>query len=114
MTKEVIFQQDGAPVHFSKAVRSWLNNKFSGRWIGREQDPYLNIRLMDVKIKELPENYVDNLEKVLDKELNYISKKKGHPCQKIDFFQQDGYPLQEGRFMDIKIRGACTDEDTSK
>ncbi|CAF0998372.1 unnamed protein product [Didymodactylos carnosus] len=30
MTKEVIFQQDGAPVHFSKAVRSWFDNKIPG------------------------------------------------------------------------------------
>ena len=35
MTKKIIFQQDGAPAHFSKAVRSWLNNKFPDRWIGR-------------------------------------------------------------------------------
>ena len=36
MTKKVIFQQDGAPAHFSKAVRSWLDEKFHDRWIGRD------------------------------------------------------------------------------
>jgi transposase len=35
MTKKIIFQQDGAPAHFSKTVRSWLNDKFPDRWIGR-------------------------------------------------------------------------------
>ncbi len=27
--------KDGAPAHFSKAVRSWLNENFRDRWIGR-------------------------------------------------------------------------------
>ncbi|CAF1240464.1 unnamed protein product [Didymodactylos carnosus] len=35
---KMIFQQDGAPPHFSKEVRAWLNDKFNGRWIGRD-DP---------------------------------------------------------------------------
>ena len=30
----MVFQQDGAPPHFFK-VRTWLNEKFNGRWIGR-------------------------------------------------------------------------------
>ena len=30
----MIFQQDGAPPHFSK-VCTWLNKKFNGRWVGR-------------------------------------------------------------------------------
>nr|XP_018913457.1 PREDICTED: uncharacterized protein LOC109041542 [Bemisia tabaci] len=29
------FQQDGAPAHFSLAVRNYLNAEFPGRWIGR-------------------------------------------------------------------------------
>lgn len=33
--KKMIFQQDGAPPHFSKAVREWLNENFDTRWIGR-------------------------------------------------------------------------------
>lgn len=31
-----IFQQDGAPPHWSLEVRSLLNQKFPGRWIGRD------------------------------------------------------------------------------
>lgn len=29
------FMQDGAPPHYAKDVRSWLDNKFPERWIGR-------------------------------------------------------------------------------
>ena len=29
------FQQDGAPAHYATKVRSWLDEKFNGRWIGR-------------------------------------------------------------------------------
>ncbi len=35
LDKKVIFQQDGAPPHFSKQVRAWLGENFDGRWIGR-------------------------------------------------------------------------------
>lgn len=31
----VIYQQDGAPAHFSQIVRNWLNANYAGRWIGR-------------------------------------------------------------------------------
>jgi hypothetical protein len=31
----IYFQQDGSPIHFSKQVRTWLDEKFDGRWIGR-------------------------------------------------------------------------------
>jgi transposase len=33
--KGLSFQQDGAPPHYSVAVRNWLNEKFPDRWIGR-------------------------------------------------------------------------------
>lgn len=33
--QELIFQQDGAPPHFSLNVRNYLNDRFPGRWIGR-------------------------------------------------------------------------------
>jgi hypothetical protein len=29
------FQQDGAPPHYLRAVRDWLDARFPGRWIGR-------------------------------------------------------------------------------
>ena len=35
LTKKIIFQQNGAPAHFAKSLRSWLNDKFDNRWIGR-------------------------------------------------------------------------------
>ena len=34
LNNKMVFQQDGAPPHFSK-VRTWLNEKFNGRWIDR-------------------------------------------------------------------------------
>jgi len=32
---ELYFQQDGAPAHFAVSVRSYLNDTFPGKWIGR-------------------------------------------------------------------------------
>ena len=32
---ELIFMQDGAPPHWDKKVREWMNEKFPERWIGR-------------------------------------------------------------------------------
>lgn len=32
---EVWFQQDGAPAHFTRIVRDYLNEEFNNRWIGR-------------------------------------------------------------------------------
>ena len=34
LNNKMIFQQDGAPPHFSK-VRTWLNEKYNGRRFGR-------------------------------------------------------------------------------
>ena len=33
--RSIIFQQDGAPPHFTTHVRQFLNQQFSNRWIGR-------------------------------------------------------------------------------
>lgn len=33
--RAMILQQDGAPPHFSKQVKDFLNETFPGRWIGR-------------------------------------------------------------------------------
>jgi len=33
--RSAVFQQDGAPAHFSLDVRHYLNNQFPDRWIGR-------------------------------------------------------------------------------
>lgn len=33
--ESIWFQQDGAPPHFSREVRQYLNKVFPGRWIGR-------------------------------------------------------------------------------
>lgn len=32
---ELHFQQDGAPPHYFRPVREWLNNRFPNQWIGR-------------------------------------------------------------------------------
>ena len=31
--KKTTFQQDGAPAHFSKDIRAWLNENFNDKWI---------------------------------------------------------------------------------
>lgn len=35
LRNRVVYQQDGAPAHFTLAVRQWLNERYPGRWIGR-------------------------------------------------------------------------------
>lgn len=32
---DIYFQQDGAPPHYAREVREWLDNTFDGRWLGR-------------------------------------------------------------------------------
>ena len=34
-TKDLIFTQDGVPLHFAIVVREWLNAHFPGRWMSR-------------------------------------------------------------------------------
>jgi hypothetical protein len=36
--EELWFQQDGAPAHFARTVRDWLNRHFPNRWIGRQSE----------------------------------------------------------------------------
>lgn len=35
MRRRQIFQQDGAPAHYSQQARAWLDQHLPGRWIGR-------------------------------------------------------------------------------
>ena len=35
LNKKTISQQDGVPPHSSKEVRTWLNENFNARWVGR-------------------------------------------------------------------------------
>jgi hypothetical protein len=35
LLREGFFQQDGAPAHFARPVKAFLNDNFPGRWIGR-------------------------------------------------------------------------------
>ena len=35
IASKIIFQQDGAPAHFSLKAREWLHRHLPGRWIGR-------------------------------------------------------------------------------
>ena len=42
-SSDIIFMQDGAPPRWAKKVRSWLNETFPGRWIGRGGPEDLNI-----------------------------------------------------------------------
>ena len=43
--KKIIFQQDGARAHFSKEVRTWLNENFNDKWIGREWTNFLGAEI---------------------------------------------------------------------
>lgn len=43
-TNSYIFMQDGAPPHWARTVRQWLNDKFPNRWIGRGGVDDSNIR----------------------------------------------------------------------
>ena len=43
-SKKFIFMQDGAPPHWSRTVRQWLNENLPNRWIGRGSDGDTNIR----------------------------------------------------------------------
>ena len=75
-SSELIFQQDGAPPHWARPVRNWLNEEMPGKWIGRGSPTDKNIAwparspdltLMDyfvwgfVKSKVYVQNY-ENLE----------------------------------------------------
>ena len=33
--RDMIFQHDGAPAHFARQVKDWLDDNYSGRWVGR-------------------------------------------------------------------------------
>ena len=35
-SSQIIFQQDGAPPHWARPLRDWLNENLPNRWIGRE------------------------------------------------------------------------------
>jgi hypothetical protein len=35
--RRIHFQQDGAPPHYLREVREYLNTRFPGRWIGRDR-----------------------------------------------------------------------------
>lgn len=65
---------------------------------------------MDLKPYEWKPQMLDRMEKILDSELKYTDAKKGIECRSIDFEQEAGYPKQDARFMDLSIRGLCTDE----
>ena len=40
---QILFMQDGAPPHWSKIVRDWMNTNLPQRWIGRGSDDDENI-----------------------------------------------------------------------
>ena len=41
---QFVFMQDGAPLHWSRAVRDWLNENLPNGWAGRGADTDLNIK----------------------------------------------------------------------
>ncbi|CAF5127978.1 unnamed protein product, partial [Rotaria magnacalcarata] len=73
------------------------------------ESSYLAIRLMDIKIHELKPDLINKIEKVLDSDLKYIDEKKSIACKSIYFEQDVNSPTQDGRFLDLSIRGMCLD-----
>jgi hypothetical protein len=43
-SNQFIFMQDGAPPHWSRTVRQWLNEKFPNIWLGRGSDGDTNMK----------------------------------------------------------------------
>ncbi|CAF1171942.1 unnamed protein product [Rotaria sordida] len=87
LTKSITFQQNGAPAHFSKAVRSWLNKVFDGRWIGRcgliswtprsSDLTSLNFYLwghLKTNVYKTPVQALDDLKTRITKEIKIIKK----------------------------------------
>jgi hypothetical protein len=50
--EELWFQQDGAPAHFARTVRDWLNRHFPNRWIGRQSEFYWPPRSPDLTVSD--------------------------------------------------------------
>ncbi|CAF4043590.1 unnamed protein product [Rotaria sp. Silwood2] len=76
-----------------------------------EESPYMGLRLMDIKLHEWKPDMINKIEKTLDSELKYTDEKKGIACKSIHFEQEARYPQRDGRFLDLSIRGICTDDD---
>ena len=47
--EEPHLMKHGTPLYFMISVRAWLNNHFSGRWIGRRRPTELPLRLLKRK-----------------------------------------------------------------
>ncbi|CAH0382002.1 unnamed protein product [Bemisia tabaci] len=76
----MFFQQDGAPVHFKISVRTFLNQQYPGRWIGRGGpiawpprspdltclDFYLWGKLKDAVYKSRPNNPEEMKQRIRD------------------------------------------------
>ncbi|CAF0873549.1 unnamed protein product [Rotaria sp. Silwood1] len=77
----------------------------------RKESPYILLRLMDLKLHEWKPDMLSKIEKTLDSELKYTDEKKGIACKSISFEQDEKYPQQDGRFLNLNIRGICTDDD---
>jgi hypothetical protein len=93
LTRKIMFQQDGASAHFAKTVRSWLDEKFNDRWIGRggpiswaprspDLSPldfflwgYIRTNIYKTRIKDL-----DDLKTRITEEIQSIEKKNFAQC----------------------------------
>ena len=83
----VIFQQDGAPPHFSISIRHYLDNHFPNRWIGRGAAIRWTLRSVDLtpldfylcgylksNVYESPIKDIDELKMRINVEMKSISK----------------------------------------
>ena len=98
LNNKMIIQQDGAPPHFSIEVRTWLNEKFNGRWIGRDGpiswapcSPDLTPldfffflwRYIKTKVYKTLVNDIANLKKELNKKLKLSKKKRKKTLENV-------------------------------
>lgn len=85
--RSIIFQQDGAPPHFSRDVRQFLSQTFPDRWIGRGGPIRWAPRSPDLtpldfflwghvknKVYKTPVDDISDLKQRIEEEINSISK----------------------------------------
>jgi len=74
LKRQVVFQQDVAPVHYGRQVRQFLDNEFSGRWLGRCGPLTWSKRYLKTQVYIMKPQNLQQLKDLIVKEANSISK----------------------------------------
>ena len=80
--RSIIFQQDGAPAHFSIDVRQYLDNHFPNRWIGRDGPIRWAPRSPDLTPLDL-DHVKSNIYKTLVKNLTEFKRRINNEIKSI-------------------------------